>query len=327
MNHRKNLFPLTLLASMLGTTPAFADFDFSGPPDKDRSAKQTPQDQTKELDSAVSGVRNALGQKDGRRGAPADDDLANAGASVYGGAEDGDRRGKGDPGQIDVNSSVSIGLPSIGLPSIGMPSSSEASGGMPGIPNPMSGSGSSSSSSAGKPGTPGGSRGTQTSAADRALDKSLEGFDGIIMDEQQQARERQQAAGEGSGTAESNEGQSGGPTTMADAGGVDANGDANSDIAMRGDQPAMPSSNGRNSTTQGSAGARNTSKANGTQSSTSGAEDSASQTAENRIPDDIEPVNNRDIVGRQIKEAALAERDPVLRDKLWEELRRHQAGL
>ena len=327
MNYRKTSFPLLLLAAMLGTTPAFADFDFSTPPNKDRNTQQAPQDQTKAIDSAVSGVRNALGQSDGHQSVPAHDDLSNAGASVYGGAEDGDRRSKGDPGRVDVNSSMAIGLPNISMPSVGMPSSSGASASMPGIPNPLGGS-SGGSSSAGKPSKPGSRGGSQASAADRALDKSLEGFDGIIRDEQQQARERQQAAGESAASDDSKDGKTG-PTTMADAGGIGTDANANSEIAMLGDQPAIPSSNGRNSSAQGSAGARNSGNANGKRSSQSGGADSAdkSQSAQNRIPDDIEPVSNRDIVGRQIKEAALAERDPVLRDKLWEELRRHQAGL
>jgi len=40
------------------------------------------------------------------------------------------------------------------------------------------------------------------------------------------------------------------------------------------------------------------------------------------IPEDIGDGRNDDIVLRQIREAAMNERDPVLREKLWEEYRR-----
>jgi len=40
------------------------------------------------------------------------------------------------------------------------------------------------------------------------------------------------------------------------------------------------------------------------------------------IPDDVGDGRNDDIVLRQIREAALNERDPVLREKLWDEYRR-----
>jgi hypothetical protein len=40
------------------------------------------------------------------------------------------------------------------------------------------------------------------------------------------------------------------------------------------------------------------------------------------IPEDIGDGRNDDIVLRQIREAAVNERDPVLREKLWDEYRR-----
>ena len=40
------------------------------------------------------------------------------------------------------------------------------------------------------------------------------------------------------------------------------------------------------------------------------------------IPEDIGDGRNDDIVLRQIREAAMNERDPVLREKLWDEYRR-----
>jgi hypothetical protein len=42
-----------------------------------------------------------------------------------------------------------------------------------------------------------------------------------------------------------------------------------------------------------------------------------------RTPDDIPDLVSEDIVAKQLKEAALAEEDPVLRERLWEEYRNY----
>jgi len=44
------------------------------------------------------------------------------------------------------------------------------------------------------------------------------------------------------------------------------------------------------------------------------------------VPDDINDGQNDDIVAQQLREAALAETDPTLREKLWEEYRRYKSG-
>ena len=43
-----------------------------------------------------------------------------------------------------------------------------------------------------------------------------------------------------------------------------------------------------------------------------------------RTPDDIEVIIDDDIVAKQLREAALAEEDPVLRERLWEEYRKYK---
>ncbi len=45
-----------------------------------------------------------------------------------------------------------------------------------------------------------------------------------------------------------------------------------------------------------------------------------------RIPPDIPDGRDDDVVARQIREAAQAETDPALREKLWEEYRRYKRG-
>jgi len=48
--------------------------------------------------------------------------------------------------------------------------------------------------------------------------------------------------------------------------------------------------------------------------------------ATDMIPDDINDGQNDDIVAQQLREAALAETDVALREKLWEEYRRYKSG-
>ncbi len=43
-----------------------------------------------------------------------------------------------------------------------------------------------------------------------------------------------------------------------------------------------------------------------------------------RTPDDVEAIIDDDIVAKQLREAALAEEDPELRERLWEEYRKYK---
>ena len=49
----------------------------------------------------------------------------------------------------------------------------------------------------------------------------------------------------------------------------------------------------------------------------------SAQEREARTPEDIEINTFEDIVARQLREAALAEDDPNLRERLWEEYRKY----
>ena len=50
-------------------------------------------------------------------------------------------------------------------------------------------------------------------------------------------------------------------------------------------------------------------------------------TEESTIPEDIPSPQGDDIVAKQLREAAMAEQDPDLKAKLWEEYKRYKAGL
>lgn len=43
-----------------------------------------------------------------------------------------------------------------------------------------------------------------------------------------------------------------------------------------------------------------------------------------RTPDDIPMSLDDDIISKQLREAALAEEDPALRERLWEEYRKYK---
>jgi hypothetical protein len=45
------------------------------------------------------------------------------------------------------------------------------------------------------------------------------------------------------------------------------------------------------------------------------------------IPADISDGTDDDIVARQLREAAMQEKDPVLREKLWDEYRKYKQGV
>jgi hypothetical protein len=50
-------------------------------------------------------------------------------------------------------------------------------------------------------------------------------------------------------------------------------------------------------------------------------------TGTSRVPADVGDGSDDDIVARQLREAAMAEDDPELREKLWDEYRRYKASL
>ena len=48
------------------------------------------------------------------------------------------------------------------------------------------------------------------------------------------------------------------------------------------------------------------------------------QEIEELTPDDVPTMVDDDIIARQLREAALAEKDPDLRDRLWDEYRKYK---
>jgi hypothetical protein len=47
---------------------------------------------------------------------------------------------------------------------------------------------------------------------------------------------------------------------------------------------------------------------------------------ESRVPADVGDGRNDDVVARQLREAAMKETDPAIREKLWQEYRDYKKG-
>jgi hypothetical protein len=126
---------------------------------------------------------------------------------------------------------------------------------------------------------------------DRELDASLKQFDDLISREQEDLSERREA------TAAQVAASSGGSSRMgSDDGGAPSGGQ----------------------TTGGSpiGGEGGQAQASGANRGTSGG-----------VPADVKDGVDDDVVARQLREAAESEKDPELREKLWQEYRDYKAGL
>jgi hypothetical protein len=124
------------------------------------------------------------------------------------------------------------------------------------------------------------------------LDKSVGGFDEVLAEEQREI----------STVGRNTEGFGGGGA--GGGGGVGLGKQAGGGIEGTGEQVA------RSESAAGSG-------------STPSVEGMSDEEIAKRTPPDIPDLVSEDIVAKQLKEAALAEDDPVLRERLWEEYRNY----
>lgn len=143
---------------------------------------------------------------------------------------------------------------------------------------------------------------------DEQLDESMAVFDGMIIDERATAKANESEFPDDEGSVfgddnplfeeaditEDSDGPAGSASEEAEGSGGDVYSDNGSE-------------NGRETVASRSGGV-NTSKGG------------------SQVPSDISDGGNDDIVARQIREAAIKEQDPVLREKLWEEYRKYKQG-
>jgi hypothetical protein len=129
-------------------------------------------------------------------------------------------------------------------------------------------------------------------ALEKELEKSIGDFDEVLMEEQQQVQSvgRNTEGFDGTGGRGSDAGISLGEQAEGGMGSGGGSGGA----PMAGQEAPKPVA------------------------STMSAEEVAART-----PDDIEIIIDSDIVAKQLREAALAEDDPELRERLWEEYRKY----
>ncbi|MEC7803775.1 MAG: hypothetical protein VX533_02865 [Pseudomonadota bacterium] len=194
----------------------------------------------------------------------------------------------------------------------------------------MSGSSGSMGGMSGSSGSMGGSGWPQD--PDQVLNESMGDFDGDI------SRERGVLARSGGGSA-----KAAGRREQADSGSVKDAGIGQGPGGVAGLPGGESASGGNASTAGGSDGSQSSQAGSGPQVGAEGSQaggGSGSTSTERsgrdnqgsdrdsanvaKIPDDI-PIDGSgdDAVGEQIREMAMAEEDPVLREAIWEEYRKH----
>jgi len=147
---------------------------------------------------------------------------------------------------------------------------------------------------------------------DRKLDSSLSEFDALILREQEileQRREASAAAGGGGGAGTAEVGGDGG-----EEGGEGAEGGEEAEASeARGTGTSKDDPSGEEVAAE--EGAR-----------PEGSEAETGEVSNGRIPPDVGDGSDDDIVAGQLREAAMKEEDPELREKLWDEYRAYKFG-
>lgn len=227
---------------------------------------------------------------------------SSGGSSSGGGQSGGGSSGGGQSGG---------GMPGGGMPGGGMPGGGMPGGGMPGGSQPGDQSGDPSGGPQGQQGSAG--SGQSVEDLDQALDDSLDGFDDAVGGSGKSTSEIDILSPSGSSGMEDNSDE-----PLFEAGSEGAMAEANAELEKRAAEGSGEGSEGA----EGAEGAQTEGgKTQGQQSGGSaGAEGVQGEALP--IPDDVGDGQGDDIVQRQIRDAAIKETDPVLRERLWDEYRR-----
>ncbi|MBQ0799932.1 MAG: hypothetical protein KBT63_11680 [Porticoccaceae bacterium] len=154
--------------------------------------------------------------------------------------------------------------------------------------------------------------GDEIGALDQQLDESFAEFDGMILEQQASATTLGVPFDEQSGDS--------GTDGAADDEALFEEGDLYEGLPGYGENPDdedAANGDGGNSTTENAS----TEKNSATQTASSGG---GAGSGSGAVPADISNGSDDDIVARQIREAAMKEKDPVLREKLWDEYRKYK---
>jgi hypothetical protein len=145
---------------------------------------------------------------------------------------------------------------------------------------------------------------------DGELQRTLSEFDGMLQREQAALEEGRDAGGGGT-RAETQEQR----RASGGAGGVEG---------MEGPEGGREQPTGQGAADTGGSPDQSGSAPD---SGMGGAGDETEQVAQSdRVPPDVGDGRDDDIVARQLREAAMKEEDPELREKLWDEYRRYKRG-
>ena len=148
---------------------------------------------------------------------------------------------------------------------------------------------------------------------DRKLDSSLSEFDALILREQEILEQRREAAGAAGG---------GGGAGTAEVGGGAGAGEREGDGDEGGEEREAPGAKAEGT-------GDSPDEASGEEIARDEGAPSEAETGEisnGRIPPDVGDGRDDDIVARQLREAAMTEEDPELREKLWDEYRAYKFG-
>jgi len=156
---------------------------------------------------------------------------------------------------------------------------------------------------------------------DRKLDSSLSEFDALLLREQEILEQRREAAAAAGGGAGAGTAEVGGGSGGAEGGGEDAEG--GEDGEGGGQSPSTSEPRGTGASSDDPSGEEVTAD-EGARPEGSGAE--TGDVSNGRIPPDVGDGRDDDIVARQLREAAMKEEDPELREKLWDEYRAYKFG-
>jgi hypothetical protein len=152
-------------------------------------------------------------------------------------------------------------------------------------------------------------------ALDGELDDSLSKFDRLLL------RERETLADNRAGASASGAGgTTGGVAAGAGAGAGGETGESGSEDGGAEDGGADSSGETSGAETTGDS----TGAPAGAETVETGPQGEAEDHRDDRVPADIPDASGDDVVARQLREAAMAEDDPELREKLWEEYRRYK---
>jgi hypothetical protein len=163
--------------------------------------------------------------------------------------------------------------------------------------------------------------GERTAQIDRELDASLGVFDGRMRDEQGALAGQRNGRGGSGGNAEGSE--SGGDGAGEGPG---QNGDKSGAAGSAGSQGGQGSGGQGNGTQGNGQGQGNVGNGDHGGGGGVGGGGARGGSGPNTVPADIPDGSDDDVVARQLREAAMKETDPELREKLWQEYRNYKKG-